>query len=99
MTHWVPGRRNCVLRVQAGDSGAEVRFRGVPELGDQRMPFQHLLHDASLHALAAAVDQPDLAQSRLVCGVHVFLDDRRNVTRRERVQVEVSLDGDVVSQP
>ena len=61
------------------------------------MPLERLLHDAALNALAAAVNQPHLAQSRLVRGVHVLLDDRLDVARREGVEIEGRLDRDVVS--
>ena len=54
-----------------------MRFRGVPEFDDERMPLERLLHDAALNALAAAVNQPDLTQSGVVRRVDVFLDDRR----------------------
>src|SRR5437899_7294780 len=41
-----------------------------------------------LHAPAAAVDQPDLAEARLQGGFEVGLHDRRDLARREGVQVE-----------
>ena len=83
--------------LEAGDGGAEVRLARVPELGDEGMPLECLLHDAALDALAAAVNQPDLAQARLVRGVHLLLDDRLDIARREGVEIEERLDGDVVS--
>ena len=60
------------------------------------MPLERLLHDASLDALAAAVNQPDLTQSSVVRRSDVFLDDRRDVAWRERVQIEVVFDWDAV---
>jgi hypothetical protein len=39
------------------------------------------------------VNQPHLAEARLVGRLHVLVDDRRDVARRERVQVERVLDG------
>jgi hypothetical protein len=45
-----------------------VRARVVPELVDQWMPFERLLDDAALYALAASMDQPQFAQPRLVRG-------------------------------
>ena len=74
-----------------------MRLSRVPELLDQRMGRKHTLHDGALHALAAAVNQPDLAQPGLVGRVDVFLDDRRDVARGERVQVERAFDGNVMS--
>ena len=80
------------LWFQPRDGRSQVGFGGVPELDDQRMPLERLLHDAALNALAAAVNQPDLAQAGLVRGVDVFLDHRRDVARRERVEVEMIFD-------
>ena len=71
-----------------------MRFGGVMELDDQRMLLQHRVDDAALNALAAAVNQPDLAYPRLVCGGEVFGDDRRDVPRSERMQIECALDRD-----
>ena len=59
---------------QARDRRAEVRGGVVPELRDARMAFERRLHDAALHAAAAAVDQPHLAQARV--------QRRRRRTRR-----------------
>jgi hypothetical protein len=60
------------------------------------MPLERLLHDASLHALAAAVNQPDLTKTSFVCRADVLLDDRCDVAWRECVQVEVVFDRDAV---
>jgi hypothetical protein len=62
------------------------------------MPLEHLLHDAALNAFAAAMNQADLTQAGFVRGVDVLLDDRRDLPRRERVQVEVIVDGNAVRQ-
>src|SRR5688572_23573704 len=77
---------------QSRDGGSEVGFRGIPEFNDQRMPFQRLLHDAALHALAASVDQSHLAEAGFLRGVDVLLDDRRNIAGRESVEVDVRFD-------
>jgi len=73
----------------------------VPELRDARMAFERSLHDAALHAAAAAVNQPHFAQAGGSGGVDVLLHDRRNVPRRERVQIELGFyrnpDGPVLS--
>ena len=81
---------------QAGDCGAEVRLRRVPELHDQRMFLERLLDDAALNALAASVDQPHFAEPGFVRGTDVLLDDGCDVARRERVKVERVFDRDLV---
>ena len=86
---WDSGTQSC-------DRGAEVRFVGIPELDDQRMPFERLLHDAALNSFAAAVDQTHLAQAGLVRRVDVVLDHRLDVAWQEGVQIEVRFDGNVV---
>ena len=73
-----------------------MRLSRVPELLDQRMGFEHTLHDGALHALAASVNQTDFAQAGFVSGPDIFLDYRRDVTRGERVQVESAFDGNPV---
>jgi hypothetical protein len=78
---------------EPGDGGAEMGFRRVPELGDERMPFERLLHDAPLDALAAAVDHSNFAQARRVRGVDVRFDHRFDVPRREGVKIDGILDG------
>ena len=88
-------RRICVLD-EPRDRGSEVGFGGIPELGDEWMPLEHLLNDASLNALAAAVNQPDLTETTFVCRIDILLDDRGDVARRERVQVEVGFDRNAV---
>ena len=59
----------------------------VKKFNHHGMGFEHLLNDPSLHAAAAAMDEPDLTQSGGVRLVEVLFDHRRDVTRRERVQV------------
>ena len=78
---------------QDGDRRAQVRFRGVTEGLDQRMALEPLLHEASLDAPSAAVYQPDFSEARRVRCVHVFVDDRRDVPRREGMQIERRFDG------
>src|ERR1044072_3691788 len=73
-----------------------MRFRRIPELDDERMAVERLLHDAALDALAAAVNETNLAQALLPGGVHVLLDDRLAVPRREGVEGERVLDGTAV---
>src|SRR5207247_370639 len=66
--------------------------RRVGKALDQRARGQHLVDAPPLHAPAAAVDQPDLAKARLRCGFEVGLHDRRDLARREGMQVERALD-------
>ena len=89
-------RRICVLD-EPRDGCSQVCFGGIPEFGDERMPLERLLNDASLNALAAAVNQPDLTKTSFMCRRDVLLDDRCDVAWRERVQVEMVFDGDAVS--
>jgi hypothetical protein len=49
-----------------------------------------------LHALAASMNQADLTKSCRVSGGDVLLDHGRDVTGRERMQVEAIFDGDAV---
>ena len=79
------------------DRRPQVGFGGIPEFGDEWMPLERLLNDASLNAFAAAVNQPDLTKTSFVCRVDVLLDDRCHVAWRERMQVEVVFDRDAVS--
>lgn len=69
-----------------------MRLRRVPELLDERMSIERLLHDPALHAFAASVNEPHFAKPRFVRGGDVVGDDRRNVARREGVEVERILD-------
>ena len=58
------------------------------------MTLERLLHDAALDAAAAAVDEPHLGQARFGGSVQVFLNDRRDVARGKRVEIELGFDGD-----
>jgi hypothetical protein len=60
----------------------------------ERVPFERLLHDAPLHSCPPAMDEPYLAQAGGVGFIQVLFDDRRDVARREGVEVEGSFDGD-----
>jgi hypothetical protein len=64
----------------------------IPELLDQRMPLERLLDDGALDAATAPVDQAHLAEPSGVSGCDVLLDDRADVARRERMQIEHVLD-------
>ena len=69
-----------------------MRRRIVKKLHDERMAFERLLHDAALHAAAASVNEPNLAQPGGVCLVDVLVDDRRDIARRKRVEIERAFD-------
>jgi hypothetical protein len=73
-----------------------MRVRVVPELGDERVALEGRLHDAALDAAAPTVHETHLPQARLVSGTDVFLDNGRDVTRAERVEIELGLDRDGV---
>jgi len=73
----------------------------VAELEDARMALERGLHDAALHATAAAVNDAHLTKSRGRGGVDVLGHDRGNIARRKAVKVELgadrNADGGVVS--
>ena len=60
------------------------------------MAFEDGLDDAPLNAPPTAVHQTDLAEAGSRCGLYVLFDDRRDVSRREGVEVQLGLDGDVM---
>ena len=73
---------------ETSDRGAEMCLRRIPELHDERMVLKRLLDDPALNALAAPVNQTHLAQASFVSGADVLDDDRCNVARRERVEID-----------
>jgi hypothetical protein len=60
------------------------------------MTLEHLMHDAALHAFAAAVNQANLSQFRVVRLPDVFLDDRSHVAGSECVQIQGPVDWNAV---
>lgn len=78
------------------DGGAEVGLCRVPEFADERMACERLLHDAALHALPATVNQTDLVKPGGVGGGHIFLDDRGDIARGKRVEIERAVDRDAM---
>ena len=60
------------------------------------MLLECLLNDAALNAFAASVDQPHFSEPGFVRGIDVLFDDRCDVARRERVEVERVFDRDFV---
>jgi hypothetical protein len=55
--------------------GAKVRVRGVEKFDHEGVLVEHFLHDASLDADAAAVNQAHLTQARGVGGADVLVDN------------------------
>ena len=80
------------LGFQDRNSCAQMRRRIVEKLNHKGMPLERLLHDAALHARAAAVNEPQLAQTRGMRLGHVLFDDRTDISRRERVQIDRGFD-------
>ena len=56
------------------------------------MTFERGLDDAALHAASAAVDESHLPQTRSAAAVTILLDDRRDVARREGVEIDFAFD-------
>lgn len=90
-----PGRSRGRLH-QPRDGGAQMSVGRIPELGDERMAVERLLDDAPLHAGAAPVDQPHLAEPGGMGLADVRLHDGSHVAWRESVQVERGLDRQTV---
>jgi hypothetical protein len=73
-----------------------MRVGVVPELSDERVAIEGSLHDAPLDAAAPPVHETHFSKTSLVRGADVFLDHGRDVTRAERVEIELGLDRDEV---
>ena len=56
------------------------------------MAGEERLDDGTLHADAAAVDQPHLPEAAGVRRAKIVVDDRGHVARQERVEIEAILD-------
>ena len=56
------------------------------------MAFERGLHDAALHAGAAAVHESDLAQACAVRSGNVLLDHGSHIAGMERVEIEHCFD-------
>ena len=63
-----------IVKTQPAHRRAEMRRGVIPELDDERMPVECLLHDPPLHTAATAMDQAELSKSRFVRRVDVLLD-------------------------
>ena len=75
-----------------------MRVGVVPELGDERVAFEGSLDDAALDAAAPSVHETHLSETSVVRGTDVFLDNGRDFTRIERVEIELGLDRDRMRQ-
>ena len=60
------------------------------------MTVEGRLDDASLHSASTTMYQPHFFEPGDGGGVHIFFDDRRNIAWRERVQVDLGFDGNVM---
>jgi hypothetical protein len=65
------------------------------ERGDERMGGQQASDDGPLNTPASTMHQAHDPEPALVRSVQVLVHDRRDVTRRERVEVDCLLDGNV----
>jgi hypothetical protein len=70
-----------------------MRFRRIAERRHQRVIPQDLVDPRPLHPNPPSVNEPDLRQANLVRRANVLVDDRRNIARRESVQVDRLFDG------
>jgi hypothetical protein len=70
-----------------------MRLGRIPELGDERVTAQQALHSRALHALAAPVNQPHQRPSGCVSGMQIFVDDRDDIARQKRVEVDRLFNG------
>ena len=83
----------AVLRFQDRNCCAQMRGRIVKKFDDTGMAFERLLHDAALYPRSTAMHETHFAQSSGMCLVEVLFDDRGDVARSERVEVELAFDG------
>ena len=56
------------------------------------MPLERSLHDSPLNAAAPAVHEPHFNEPSLDRRIHIRIDDRPDIARRERVQIDFRLD-------
>ena len=80
------------MRREARDCGAKVGVRVVPKLDDAGVAVEGRLDDPALHAAAASVHETHFAQTCADGGLDVFADNRRDVLRSKRVEIELTLD-------
>ena len=70
-----------------------MRAHVVFEAFHQRMSFERLLDDRTLDAPSTPVDESHFSKTSGVSLVDVFLDERRDVARREGMKVQFPFDG------
>ena len=80
------------LWIQNGNSCAQVGRRVVEKLQYTRVPLEGIVHDAALHTEATTVDETDLAQAGGMRFIDVLFHHRRDIARRERMEVENAFD-------
>ena len=79
---------------KASERRAEMRRGVVGERVDLRMTLEHGLNNPALDAASAAVNQPHVPEAGCGRGVDVLGHDRRDVARREGVEIDFALDRD-----
>ena len=69
-----------------------MRGRIISKRFDLRQPIECRLHDTTLNAAATSVNHADLMEPGFGSRGDVLFDDRRDVARREGMQIELALD-------
>ena len=62
------------------------------------MRVERRLNDAALNSSSAAVDEADFPQACFARGNDVFVDNRTDLTRLKRVEVDLGVNGETVHQ-
>jgi len=86
--------RRCRRRPETHQCRTEVRLRRIPIRLDESVRSQQTLNSRPLGADATTMDEPDDGEARLLRGVQVLVDDRDDIARAERVQVDRLFDRD-----
>jgi len=68
-----------------------MRFSRVPKFGNERMLIQKPLNDTALDAESTSVNQTNFAETSSIGRAEVLVDDRWDIARVERVEVETIL--------
>ena len=71
-----------------------MRVRRIVETFHQRMPLQRRLNDSALHSSTTSVDESHFPQTRLVRRIHVLFNNRFDVLRPERMEIDRILNRD-----
>src|SRR5437899_10947406 len=90
---WRNGRSWRIWRSCRRSAGFEQHVRGAPvgsvaERNHCGVLFQHRMHDSTLYAEAAAVDDPHLAEASLNRLIQVLFYHHADVPRLEAVQID-----------